>query len=403
MNTHHYVIANLPAQRLASLWGRLVHFSALKKLLATGIFVLGVTHAAASTTTTSNALPLTVTAQLLAGVAPNPNQLAPNAPLNRILASPEWHQHEAAAHAGDQQLRQRIARTMAWQSRHLPAAANSPTLIYPFSGPDLINAFALFPHASRYVFFSLEPVGATPDLTSLDDPALAALFGDLHVALNDLVALNFFITPNMKDHITGASLQGSVPVLLAMMGLLNWKIESIDYNLPWAEAEQNTAKGGASAVRIRFSQADSKQIQELIYVSLDVSDSALRHQVGFLPWLRSFGDSTVLLKSASYLLHGSHFRQLAQTILNQAEYIVQDDTGFPYKALLDNGYQLTLFGQYEEPVKLFQERYQADLAAAFASTPYPARLPFPFGYNWRKDGKSGLMLAHKVSHGIVSP
>jgi hypothetical protein len=347
------------------------------------------------------ALPLSVTAQLLAGVDPDPNAVRANPRLARLLGTSAWLTHKAAAQSGDRQLQQRLARTRAWQSRHLPGAINTPTLIYPFSGPDLVNAAALFPDATCYAFFSLEPIGGVPDLLNLDDAALGALFSDLHVALNDLVALNFFITPNMKNHITGTPLEGSTPLLLAMIGLMGGHVETLDQTLPWLVSPESAGKEAARAVRIRFTLPGNPTVRELIYVALDVSDAALGHEPAFLPWLQSLGNQTVLLKSASYLLHGNHFRHLASTLLAQAPYIVQDDTGFPYHALLDASYQVTLYGQYEEPVKLFHERYQADLADAFARTPHPEPLPFPFGYNWRKGGKAGLMLAQRRSLAVA--
>jgi len=136
-------------------------------------------------------LPLTTTAKLLAGVDPG----TADPQLAHIIASEQWQQHRKSARAGARQLKSRLERINEWQARHLPDAARGGTLLYPFSGPDFINAYALFPDADTYVFFSLEPPGEVPPLERLEPQQLAALFGDLRAALNDLVALNFFITP----------------------------------------------------------------------------------------------------------------------------------------------------------------------------------------------------------------
>ena len=156
---------------------------------------------------------------------------------------------------------------------------------------------------------------------------------------------------------------------------------------------QGPAALPAQGVRIAFTNPRTRQHQEVLYLAIDVSDHELKYYPEFLPWMARYPQPAVLLKSASYLLHGSHFRQLRKAILADAAVIVQDDTGLPYKTVVDGGFAVTLFGQYEHPVKLFEGRYQSDLDAAYAKAGDTGHLPFPFGYNWRKEGKSGLLLA----------
>lgn len=345
-------------------------------------------------------LPLTTTARLLAGV--DPGKADPQ--VAQITASEEWQQHRKAARAGDRQLKLRLERINQWQAGHLPQAARGGTLLYPFSGPDFINAYALFPDADTYVFFSLEPPGEVPQLERLEPAQRAALFGDLRAALNDLVALNFFITPNMKERLQTDALQGTVPVLLAMMGLLDLQVDTVEKVDPWPERTRAYTGGAAKAasprpallaqgVRIVFTNPHTARQQSLVYLSLDVSDHELRYYPEFLEWLRSYAHPSVLLKSASYLLHGEHFRRLRKEILADADVIVQDDTGLPFKTVKDAGFTIALFGQYERPVKLFEGRFQSDLEEAYEKAGNTEPLPFPFGYNWRKEGKSGLLLA----------
>jgi hypothetical protein len=148
------------------------------------------------------------------------------------------------------------------------------------------------------------------------------------------------------------------------------------------------------AVRIEFDDR-TKVRRTLLYLSLDVSDAQLRHYPEFVPWLRTFEQPTVLLKSASYLLHGSNFRKVRSVVSERARLIVQDDTGMPYRILRDDGFRISLYGQYERPVKLFENRYQKDLDDAFGSAGNSDPVPFPFGYNWRKEGRSGVIVARR--------
>jgi len=346
-------------------------------------------------------LDLTTTAKLLAGIEPG----GANPVVAAITTSDAWQKHRKAARAGGHRLTSRLEHMNSWQAQHLPEAARGGTLLYPFSGPDFINAYALFPQADTYIFFSLEPPGEVPALDRLEAQQLAGLFSDLRAALNDLVALNFFITPNMKEKLQTDTLQGTVPVLLTMMGLLGLEVDTVEAFDPWPERTKQylAAKSGPrpaqpeQGVRITFTNPRTARRQLLIYLALDVSDHELKYYPDFLPWLHSFKQPAVLLKSASYLLHGDHFRHLRRALLDDANVIVQDDTGLPYQRVRDAGYRIELFGQYERPVKLFEGRYQADLEEAYAKAGDTDSLPFPFGYNWRKEGKSGLLLALRPS------
>jgi hypothetical protein len=338
---------------------------------------------------------LTAIARLLAGVDPQ----GASAGLQAVAKTDTWKAHRKASRYGDRQLQQRLQKMDQWQRSTLPPARAGSALIYPFSGPDFVNAFALFPDYKTYVFFSLEPPGEIPALATMDEHQLGVLFSDLRGALNDLVALNFFITPNMQENLHTDSLQGTVAVLLAQMGLLGLSVESVEPYDPWPSSAAVAATEGKPAlplhaVKIQFDD-HHKVRRTLLYLSLDVSDSQLRFYPQFEPWLRSYVEPTVLLKSASYLLHGSNFRKVRTAVRERARLIVQDDTGMPYRLLRADGFQISLYGQYEHPVKLFENRYQKDLDDAFESAGNTDPVPFPFGYNWRKEGRSGVIVARR--------
>ena len=347
---------------------------------------------------------LTAIARLLAGVDPQ----AASAGLQAVAKTDAWKTHRKASRYGDRHLQDRLQKMDQWQRTTLPAARAGSALIYPFSGPDFVNAFALFPDYQTYVFFSLELPGDIPALAQMDERQLGVLFSDLRSALNDLVALNFFITPNMKENLQTDSLQGTLPVLLAQMGLLGLTVDSVEPFDPWPSSARSAPEGkpaarGAPAgkpalpmraIRIEFDDR-AKVRRTLLYLSLDVSDAQLRHYPEFVPWLRTFEQPTVLLKSASYLLHGSNFRKVRGVVSERARLIVQDDTGMPYRILRDDGFRISLYGQYERPVKLFENRYQKDLDDAFGSAGNTDPVPFPFGYNWRKEGRSGVIVARR--------
>lgn len=342
---------------------------------------------------------LTATARLLAGFEPE----HADERFARLGEQKAWREQVKACRAGAAKLRQRLDTIEGWRRENLGKEVNGGTLVYPFSGPDFVNAYAMFPDCDNYVFFSLEEPGAPPALDRMDGERLARTLVDLRVALNDIVHLNFFITPNMEQQLRASSLRGVTPVLMAMMALLDLRIERFSKIELWPDRVEAIAqlpparrpKLPMQAIQIDFVRPASGRMQTLWYFALDASDSQLKHYPEFVDWLREFRDPVVLLKSASYLLHGDGFGQVRSFILDRASQIVQDDTGIPYRMLADDLWKVALHGQYEQPVDLFKKRYQTDLAGAFTKS-NAGKVPFPFGYNWRTRGNSFVIVARRA-------
>jgi hypothetical protein len=345
---------------------------------------------------------LTATARILAGFEPE----IEDERFVRLTEQQAWRSQISACRAGAAKVKQRLTTIDAWRRENLGDETSGSTLVYPFSGPDFVNAYAMFPDCDNYVFFSLEEPGSPPALDRMDAEHLTRTLGDLRIALNDLVHLNFFITPNMAEQVRTSSLRGVTPVLMAMMALLDLRIERFSKIDLWPERVQAIAESPPAkrpklpmqAIQIDFLNPASGRSQTLWYFSLDASDAQLKYYPEFVEWLREFRDPVVLLKSASYLLHGEGFRQVRSFILDRANKIVQDDTGIPYRMLADEAWKVALHGQYEQPVDLFKKRYQSDLASAFSkSAGHQKAVPFPFGYNWRTRGNSFVIVARRAA------
>jgi hypothetical protein len=144
-------------------------------------------------------------------------------------------------------------------------------------------------------------------------------------------------------------------------------------------------------------------VQRLHYFSVDATDASLATQPEFLEHLRSLGQAPMLLKSASYLLHGTEFRRLRNVLLEVGTFLVQDDTGLPYPLLLKRGWQVEIYGRYERPIPPFEYAFQPALAKAF-QTQKPESLPFLFGYRRNVDvDRSHLMIARRSPPQAAKP
>lgn len=340
----------------------------------------------------------TATAQILAGIAPNP----PDPALKRLVETDAFKEHQQWMTTSWNQVRNRLQTIETWRTQEVKIpGAQKKNLLYPFSGPDFLNAYTFFPNHARYVFFSLERPGTLPDLESVTPVQFTKMLQDVRSAFHDIFERNYFITSYMSKQLTTPWIRGTVPVMATMMALMNRRIIRIEpldlfpdlthaYEFPDAKRPPVLMR----AVRIEFAAANSTAIQQLYYVSLDATDKALEFYPEFINWVSQYKPATVLIKSASYLLHDQQFSKTRAMLLDAADILVQDDTGIPYHYISQNPWQVKLYGRYHRPIRPMTYGYQKDLEAAFNSRPEQSSLPFPFGYHWRGQ-QSGLIVAHR--------
>jgi hypothetical protein len=287
----------------------------------------------------------------------------------------------------------------AWRETELPPGCPvGKTLFYPFSGPDFLNAHWLFPGCENLVMFGLERIGVVPDVASMTSQEFTRLLTNARGFLINLFARNYFVTDTMlKDLRTTEQLRGVVPVFMVLMALSGAEVLRVSpLVLERAPGAKAPVKGRRElrGVTIEFRVAGSTQVRRLNYFSLDATDAAITaNYPEFLDYLRALAPTTTLIKSASYLLHGSEFTRVREAVLDVSEYLVQDDTGLPYSRLVKRGWEVRLYGTYGIPIPPFENAYQASLAAAY-NRQKPQPLPFRFGYHLNLgDSRSTLMVA----------
>jgi hypothetical protein len=243
----------------------------------------------------------TATAQILAGIMPNPIETA----LKRFVETDAFKEHQQWMTSSWHQVRGRIQAIESWRSQEIKLAATQrKNLLYPFSGPDFLNAYTFFPDHSRYVFFSLERPGSLPDLESVTPVQFTKLLQDVRSAFRDIFERNYFITSYMTKQLTTPWIRGTVPVMAVMMALMNRRIVRIEpldlfpdltrvYDTPDGKRPRVLIR----AVRIEFANPNSTGTQWLYYVTLDATDKALEFYPDFMTWIGQYKPATVLLKS----------------------------------------------------------------------------------------------------------
>lgn len=344
-------------------------------------------------------LTLNAAARLIAGL-PSADESR-----NAAMRTAAWKQHSEFMQAAWARLNARqIAAMKTWRDAELGRSCpTGGTMLYPFSGPDFLNAHWLFPGCETMVMFGLEHIGDIPDIGAMGEREQAQLFADVRAAMNSFIERNYFITDYMSKQMRTPHLWGVLPILMLSMALTGMDILSVAaHELPPASRVDAPVCGQPmrklKGVTIEYRAPGSNASSRVHYFTVDATDRGLASHPEFLTYVRGLAPTTTFIKSASYLLHGNEFLAIRGALLDITSVFIQDDTGLPFAMLGKGGWQVQFYGRYGRPIPPFQGSYQSELNRAYVAQPL-APLPFRFGYQSRdfRDQRSNLMIAHRTS------
>jgi hypothetical protein len=311
---------------------------------------------------------------------------------------PAWVRHaKFFDHNWERFTRGRLAPMREWAAKEL-GSGTTATVFYPFSGPDFVNVFNLFPHAKTYLLIALEPVGEMPDFAAGKGQNF---FASLQRSLYDLLHLDFFITNKMKSSIGKSELKGTLPVLMFFLAREQARVLDVQH---WVMKPDGTIAEspalspgdrptGIPGVRIVFTSPGSAENQTLYYFQFNLGNDSFGRNQHFVSFLKSFGPMTSFTKAASYLMYKPHFSAIREFILDQSLYVLQGDSGIPLRYFDPTGWDLRFYGTYAGPIALFSNCYQADMANIYRRGDIQ---PLPFGIDYRHRARtSNLMFASK--------
>ena len=298
-----------------------------------------------------------------------------------------------------------------WSSNELSDLnANGGTLFYPFSGADFLHAELFFPNHDNIVMIGLEPIGTFPDLQLKNkDTTFSTYMSQLKKSMNAILGLSFFRTIAMANDFK-SDLDGTLHVLMHFMARTNHEVlhqEQVAI-MPNGELTNDLSSLSDSTYignRYFFKRNGEDKIRTLTYFAVNIQNvpyvsrgglaaKGLKTRTDLVEYIKEIDIKSTYLKSASYLMHRPTFSIIRDLILNESEYILQDDSGIPAQYFDSNQWNLTFYGNYSQPISLFENRYQEDLKEIYLNKKNIKNLPFGIGYQFRK-GTSNLMRASK--------
>jgi hypothetical protein len=295
----------------------------------------------------------------------------------------------------------RLMPLMEWNKTNLERnnIADSSFAFYPFSGGDFIHLNWLYPNADEYLLVAREDVGSVPNLLDKNTEAVLSYLQDVDFVLRDIYSKSYFITKNMStDTKVDTQVNGMLPLILWAVSRTNHEVLSLNYmniDETGVAIDADLTKGKPSAVVISVRHKVTRKTKRITYLSCDISDKGFESKPNNLTFLSNTipYNCNSFVKSASYLLHYDSFRLIRDFILDKSKFLVQDDTGIPFKHFEPGKWKAELFGSYVLPVKDFSENlFQNDLLSAYQGTKYQGPLKFSLGYHWGGQNRQNQMV-----------
>ena len=342
-------------------------------------------------------------AALIAGISTPQSILAP------FESRPVWTEFaKSFDHKWEKYDKMQLAPMREWAARELAKSMSSGfTVFYPFSGPDFINPYTLFPGAGTYILIALEPVGKIHDFQAMSRKDFDSFFADIRKSLHDLLNIDYFISSHMHTGMESKELNGVLPFLLFFMAREKTRILDVEYwfmepdgaiqKVPGFESGKLGPTVAIPGVRILFESAGSpgNKPQTLYYFRLNLYNHTFGRNSHFINFLQDFGPLTTFMKSASYMMFDPQASMVRQFVLDQSRYVLQEDSGIPFRYFDPSVWALQFYGTYSGPISTFKVDYQADLAKIYKTGRDIKPLPFGIGYHFQVDTANLLFATRK--------
>ena len=308
------------------------------------------------------------TAAFIAGLP-----LAEGSAYAALAAAPEYLAYRNRMDATwERYVRGNLRKMEEWRALNLEG--ENEVLFYPFSGPDILNAVALFPDAREYVMMGLESPGAQPAPLAMTPRRVYHGLVGVQNALRTLLLLNLFRTLEMQSDLRDDSISNTTGIMMFFLARSGREI--LDIKAVTIPASGVAGEGpGIRGVEFTFRKGPGSAIQRAIYLSVDISDDSLKNKPEFVAFLREKSASTAFMKS------------LPGTVTLPPFW-----TAVPFKYFSEKEWEITLHGRYRV-LEMFTGRFQPDLDRAVKARS-AGPLPFACGYGFIP-AKSNLMIARR--------
>ena len=185
----------------------------------------------------------------------------------------------------------RLGKMQTWQSSNLATKINdSLSVFYPFSGPDFIHAYFLYPSAKDFILVALEPIMDAVKLDTLSSTTRNSFLDSLSHSLRDSFRKSFFETNNMREDIK--RVKGVLPLLYffvertghELIGQQFFYVDSAGSATPTTIAK--LYKHRTPGVKLELRDRQTNKIKQLYYFNINMLNDELKRRPGFEKFIK---------------------------------------------------------------------------------------------------------------------
>ncbi len=280
-----------------------------------------------------------------------------------------------------------------WHQENLQEVYSVKNAFYLLSGADFYYFRLFYPNAENYFMFAMEKEGDFPELNTIDESTLNTNLVAIEEIIHNLSHNTYLFSKTMNKFLNQDKIYkiyGTFPIVVFYIGyfsgnIIDVKKECLEYK------DFNCLIPGYSIL-----YEEDQKIKKVYYYSKKLVPEDIHQNSPFDSLMKKYDNKGLFLKASVYLFHNLKYQNFANYLLENFVYIIQEDSGIPYRFFQQHQFNVRLYGKYVDVPNLtgMKVPFQPDLSRDFKLN--SQRLTFHFGYGTaRVSGISNLIFAYK--------
>lgn len=280
-----------------------------------------------------------------------------------------------------------------WHKENLKETYQVKNAFYLLSGADYFYFRLFYPEAENYFMFAMEKTGLFSDYKDISEKDFKNSLIAIENVIHNLSHNTYLFSKTMNQFLNQDKnyvIYGTFPIIIFFIGYFKGNI--IDLKEECLQFSKEVCLVSGYSIQYQ----EKEKIKNIYYFSKKLVPQDGVENSPFDSLIKKFDNKGLFMKASIYLFHYQGYYKLADYILKNFEYIIQEDSGIPYRFIKQNNFKVRLYGRYIDTPKLTGQisPFQKDLSLDFAKN--SEKLPFHFGYGTaRTSGLSNLIFAYK--------
>lgn len=254
-----------------------------------------------------------------------------------------------------------IAKAKPWIAQRRPASLPK-TLLYPFSGADLLTSLVVYPDAERVVHLTLDDGGRADALERLDPRRRRAA---LRTLMNDAAKWLLIKGYNSTDSLRRTMderLQGMLATVLLglsvhegeVVGMRYLRVKddgSVEYvpaaELQWDKKPVAGLRDEFESFELHYKLPGSDKVRVFQHVWANLGNRWLEGKgAGVLKFTKNLGQVAFLTKANEYNIWRPPFSVIRDVALDQARWMISDSSGVASRHLAGTPWEAEVYGTF---------------------------------------------------------